>query len=135
MSASNYFEEKIGNHIFRTDTLEKPSALYIALFTTLPSEDGTGGVEIVGNGYARVGIVSADSNWTPPNAGDGKFSNAIATAFPLPTADWGTVNGYGIYDASSAGNMWFYAPLTTPKNVTTGFVPVFVAGELTITIS
>ena len=63
--ATNYFENIIAN-FFRTTAVSKPAAHYIALFSTLPAEDGTGGVELVGNGYARQRHGPGDANWAAP---------------------------------------------------------------------
>ena len=45
MSAlSNYAEGKLIDHLFRTASFAKPATLYFALFTTIPGEDGAGGM-------------------------------------------------------------------------------------------
>src|ERR1043166_8364109 len=72
--------------------------VYIGLVTTTPS-DSAAGTEVTGGSYARV---DSKGKWAAPSAG------AVATnadvVFPTATADWGTVVGFNIYDALSAGN-------------------------------
>lgn len=43
-----------------------PATLYAALFTVIPSGDGTGGTEFTGGTYARIGITNNSTNL--PNA-------------------------------------------------------------------
>jgi len=81
--------------------------VYLALFTAVGTDAGTGFTEVSGGSYARVSMAASDWNaasGTSPSSAD----NANAAAFPTSTADWGTVIAWGIYDAASAGNllMW-----------------------------
>lgn len=142
MSAmSDYLENKIVDHIFRTASFAKPSGLYVALFTAAPADAG-GGAEVSGGSYARVNLAPADANWTATQGGtsgassgsSGHTDNASAITFPSPTANWGTVSHWGIFDASSGGNLLFHGALATPKTVNNGDpAPKFNAGELDVT--
>ena len=127
---------KIGNHLLRSSIWAKPSALYAALFTTLPGADGTGGVEVATPNYARVlcGPDVLAEYWLPPVAGNGTFSNAASIAFNAPAADWGVVVGVGVYDAAAGGELQTYLPLTATLNVVSGDpAPYFPAGDLNLT--
>jgi hypothetical protein len=54
----------------------------------------------------------------------------------VPTANWGTVTHFGIFDALTAGNLLFWAALTASKVVNSGdAAPKFLAGALTITLA
>lgn len=96
---SNYAEALMIKWLWTTDAVTRPSIYYMALFTTVPtSDDGTGAVEVSGGSYVRFGknyltFASPDR----ASFGSCQFSSA--------TADWGTLNGWGIYDASSGGNL------------------------------
>lgn len=135
MSAlTDYAEGQIIAHIFRTASFAKPSALYVGLLTAAAS-DGAVGTEVTGGSYARVACNPSDSNWAAPSAGNGTTSNAVAITFPAPTANWGTIVGFGIYDASTAGNMLIYGSLTQSKTVNNGdAAPSFAIGALTFQI-
>lgn len=133
--ATNYFENIIAN-FFRTTAVSKPAAHYMALFSTLPAEDGTGGVELVGNGYARQRHGPGDANWAAPVNGDGTLKNLTAVVFPAATAHWPNIVGFGIYDALTAGNLLLAAPLETPILVALGDpAPAFAPGDLAIVIA
>lgn len=136
MSAmSDYLEGQIRAHIFRTASFTKPTALYVALFTAAPSDSG-GGTEVTGGSYARVNHAPLDANWTAPDATGGVTANASAITFPAPTANWGTITHFGIFDASAGGNLLFHGALTTAKVVNSGdTAPVFATGALSITFA
>jgi hypothetical protein len=140
--ASDYLENFLVDHIFRTRTYTKPTALWVALFTTAPSDAG-GGTEVTGGSYARVNLAPLDTNWNATQGGTsgnssgtgGLTSNAVAITFPAPTANWGTVSHFGIFDASSAGNLLIWDALTTAKTINSGdAAPSFAIGALQITV-
>ena len=120
-----------------------PTNVYVGLFTSNPSDTG-GGTEVTGGSYARVTVASSLANWagtqaaastTASSGTSGTTSNNNAITFPAPTANWGTVTGIGIYDATSAGNLLFWAPLTTSKTINNGdAAPSFAAAALSIQI-
>lgn len=144
MSAiSDYLENKIIDWLLRGQTFTPPTTVYVGLLTAAPSDAG-GGTEVSGGSYARVAVASSLSNWagsqsagsTAASTGTvGTTSNNAAVTFPAPTANWGAVTHFGVYDASAAGNLLFYAALTTPKTINNGdAAPSFAAGALTFQI-
>jgi hypothetical protein len=135
MGASNYLENEIIKHLFRTGSFTKPSALWVALFTVAPTDAG-GGTEVSGGSYARVQRNPLDANWAEPAAGDGETSNVADITFPSATANWGTVVAFGIFDASTSGNMLVWATLAGSRTINSGDAPAkFSAGDLTVTVS
>ncbi len=135
-SASNALEELIGNHLLRTGTWVKPTNIYMALFTTLPGEDGTGGVEVTGGSYARISVGPSDANWNAPSGGSGEFSNAVVFTYAAPTANWNNVVGAALYDASTGGTMLSKATLDTARNIIAGDpAPNFPVGSIKFTFA
>jgi len=139
-SMSDYLENKLADHLFRTTTYSQPAVLAVGLLTAAPSDTG-GGTEVSGGSYARVSNNPANANWngthgntTGVSSGTGgTVSNAGAITFPAPTANWGVVTHFGIYDATSGGNLLFWAALTTSKTINNGdAAPSFAAGALTV---
>jgi hypothetical protein len=140
--ASDYLENLIVDHLFRTRTFTKPSALWVALFTAAPTDAG-GGTEVTGGSYARVNLAPLDTNWNATQGGTsgnssgtgGQTSNAVAITFAAPTANWGTVTHFGLYDASTAGNLLIWDALTTAKTINSGdAAPSFAPSALQITV-
>lgn len=112
-----------------------PSSLYVALFTTIPSLSGSGGVEVSTNntGYARIELPRTNTTWTGPTGSGQEYNNTSEIVFGLPTANWGTIQGMGIYDASASGNLIFISTISTAKSVNLGDgQPRILAGQLKI---
>jgi hypothetical protein len=124
---SDYLENKLIDHVFRATSFTMPSALYVALFTAAPSDSG-GGTEVTGGSYARVNLAPSVSNWKSTNGTTsgassgtgGQTSNASIITYPVPSANWGTITHFAIFDAVTTGNMLLWGSLTTPKTVNNG---------------
>jgi hypothetical protein len=129
---SNYLEVELRKHVFRTGSFTKPAALWIALFTVAPTDAG-GGTEVTGGSYVRVQRDPLDANWTAVSATDGATDNAAAITFAAPTAAWGVVVAFAIFDASVAGNMLVWGLVTPNKTINNGDpAPAFAIGDLDI---
>lgn len=141
--ASDYLENKLIDHIFRGTAFPKPAALHVGLFTVAPSDAG-GGTEVSGGAYARVAVAPSDANWKATQGGTsgassgtgGQTSNAVSIAYPVPTANWGTVVAIGIFDAPTAGNLLVWAPLAANRQIINGDpAPTFGVDALIVTIA
>lgn len=132
---SNYLENELVKHIFRTGSFTKPSALYVALYTSAPSDSG-GGTEVSGGSYARAQLDPSDSNWAATSGSDGKTSNAVEITFAAPTGNWGTITHFGIFDASTSGNLLIHGALTVSKTVNNAdAAPKFAVNALEVTFA
>lgn len=135
--ASITLRENIGNHLLRNATWNKPAAIYVAIFSVMPGDDGLGGTEVstVATGYGRVQHGPGDALWT--SNGSGQFANAAAVQLPSPVGNWGSnLPGFGLYTAGSGGTFLgkglFGSPITV---VAGGPAPAFAAGDLIVTIT
>jgi len=74
---ADYLENLLLNCLFRGGgNVTALATTYVALFTTNPADDGTGGTEVTGTGYARVAVTSSSGNWKDPStATQGQISN------------------------------------------------------------
>jgi hypothetical protein len=124
---SDYLENKLYNEVLRNTDYVPPAAVYVALFTTATSDDGSG-TEVTGGSYARQAVTFA----APSN---GAASNNAACTFPQATGNWGTITHFALMDASTGGNMLLHGPLTASKTVNSGDVFTFPASSLTVTFS
>jgi len=109
-----------------------PATIYVALFTTTPS-DSDPGVEVssVDTGYSRVAVTNNTTNWPAASARSKK--NGTVILFPVPTQSWGTVNGFALFDAATGGNRLVEGNLSTPITVSTQ--QSFAVDALTISIN
>lgn len=143
--ASDYLENRLIDHLFRSTSLPKFTTVYLGLFTAAPSDAG-GGTEVsgTGTGYARVAVPANDASWratqggnSGPSIGDsGLTSNATTIVFPAPTGGWGDIRWFGIFDAASGGNLLIWDVLTVTRIVNAGDpAPAFPIDSLTISVN
>lgn len=145
-ATSSFWQNKNIDSFLRAQTPLAPVTVYVALDTTAGNAQACG-TEVSGGSYGRVAVTSALSAWagtqgagtttasSNASGSTGTTSNNNAITFAAPTAAWGTIVGFCVFDATSGGNLLLYAPLTTPKTVNNGdAAPSFAAGALTFTI-
>ena len=133
--ATNYLEDEIIKHIFRTGSFTKPTVLAIALFTAAPGEAG-GGTETTYGAYARVQRDPLDANWAATSGGNGTTSNAAALTFPAPTSGPHTLTHSALMDATTAGNMLVYGTLTSSRTINNGdAAPAFAIGAFVVSVA
>lgn len=138
---SDYLENKLLDWLLRAQAFSPPATTYVALFTAPPTDAG-GGTEVTGGSYARVAVTSALANWAGTQAPGsttistgtgGQTSNNTSITFPGPTGNWGTVTHFALYDASTSGNLLYWAALTASKTINNGdAAPSFASGALTL---
>jgi hypothetical protein len=129
-SFSDYTENLVLNYLFTTETATRPTAWYVGLFTSAPSDTG-GGTEVSGNAYVRkvTGTITVAGTATTA-------TNAAAIEFAAATGgDWGAIGWAAIFDAESGGTMLAWAQLTTSRTINDGDVLRIPASSLTITLT
>lgn len=135
---SNYLEDKWLRMLSDAAAFTAP-ATYVALFTTDPTDAGTG-TEVSGGSYARQQVNQDGATspfWNTPvdAAGPQLIDNNGAITFPQATASWGTVSHVGIFDALTAGNLLFHGALASPTTVDTNSTFEFPTGDLDLTLA
>ena len=132
----DYLEAKLLDAVFGQTALPSIGTVYVALYTVIPTDVNASGTEVTGGSYARVAVTNNTTNW--PNAtgtNPASKSNGTAITFPAPTANWGVVVGFAIYDAASTGNELCWSALTVNKTINNGdAAPSFGIGALVITL-
>jgi hypothetical protein len=126
-SFGNFLENKLLDHAFRNAPYPQPAALYVALSTADPRDDGTGLLEPIGNGYARVPV-------TFSVAAAGQIANSAQVQFPQATGSWGTITHFAIFDAATGGNLLAHAQLTAALTVQAGNAPLFEVSDIVISL-
>jgi hypothetical protein len=121
---SNYLETSLSNNIFRGIAYTPPTGLYVALYTSDPT-DADVGTECSYAGYARV-----IATFTAPI--DGVVRNIENLAFPPITVSSLTITHVGIRDASTGGNLLFHTPYN--KTVTLNQIFNFPINSLSVSL-
>ena len=128
MSLTNAFETSTLQYLLTTDSVTRPTAWYVGLFTSDPTDTGTAGTEVSGFSYARTAATFTVTGDTA--------TNSSAVEFPAASGgNWGTIGWIGIMDASSGGNMIIHSALDVAKAINDGDVFRIPTGDLDITAS
>ena len=133
MRSYRYMEKNGISFLLSNTALTTPgTSVYVGLikfYETDKLEAGTLTQEVSGGSYARVQVTA----WDAPS--NGATQNTGATTFPTSTADWGMVSGVFVADASTSGNVLLHGSLTSVRDVNSGDVFKFNAGDLDITFA
>lgn len=121
MAKSTYLKNKLLDHELGTTTWTKPT-VFLSLHTAQPDPTGTPSNEVTGGSYARQAIAfSAASGGSTSNSGNVSFSSMPAC----------TITHWGLYDASTAGNLLMYGTLAASKVVNSGDTETVTSGTAT----
>jgi hypothetical protein len=124
---SNYLEDALINATLRNTTYTSPATVYVGLFTSDPTDAGTG-TECTGASYARKSMAfGAPSNGASTNSSDVEFDQA--------TDSWGTITHFGILDALTSGNLLYHGALTSSKVIEDGDVFKFASAAVSVTLA
>ena len=129
-SFTNYTENLLLTYLLTAGSVTRPTAWYVGLFTSAPSDAG-GGTEVSGNGYTRMSTGTMTVSGTATSA-----VNSAAIEFPAASGgNWGAITHAAILDASTSGTMLAWAPLTVGRTINDGDVFRFPASSLTVTLT
>jgi hypothetical protein len=113
-----------------------PATVYIALWTTAPANDGTGGTEVTtsGTAYARQAITTSTGFSAVSGTNPETMTNANTITWAAATANYGTVVGASIMDASTGGNLLWNVTLGASQTVNSGSTASIAAGAMSINV-
>ncbi len=124
---SDYAEDKMLDHVLGTTTFTKPTAVYVALYTTATTDAG-GGTEVSGGSYART-VVTFD-------ASSGGATDAVSdVTFPQASASWGTITHIALRDAATGGNSLLHGALTASKVIDSGDTLKIPSADLDVSLT
>lgn len=121
-SLSNYLENELLDHSLGTGAYTAPTNVYLALFTTDPTDADTG-TEVSGSGYARQLV-------TFGAASGGAASNTTEETFTASGGNFGTVTHTALYDAVTGGNMLWHGAMSASRTVNDGESLTFAIGAI-----
>jgi hypothetical protein len=129
MPNTTYTDNALLNAMHGKTAYTLPTNLYVALSTTTPAAAGTGVTEPSGGAYARTAVPASSFG----SAASGSITNTTAVTLPTSTASWGAITYVCIYDASTAGNLLWYAAWS--QTIPSGVSTTFAVGTMTSTLS
>lgn len=126
---SDHAENLLLNWLMTTDSVTRPTAWYVGLYTAAPSDSG-GGTEVSGNGYARQ-----SATWGTASGTGGTTDNEANITFTASGGDWGTITHIGIHDAASGGNLLWHGAMSASKTIADGDTLQFNTGNIDLTLA
>jgi len=129
MSFTDLAEAQTLNYWFNGIAGTQPPSVWIGLYQVAPNDDGTGGTEASGTGYARQEVTAGFTIATGP--GTAKNTNAIT--FPKAITAWGTVVSVVVFDAIAGNAIGIGTVASTPILINEVFQ--FNPLDLTITLT
>jgi hypothetical protein len=126
---SDHAENLLLNWLMTTDSVTRPTAWYIGLYTAAPSDSG-GGTEVSGNGYSRQ-----SATWNTASGTGGTTDNTANITFTASGGGWGTITHIGIHDASSGGNLLWHGAMSASKTIADGDTLQFNTGNIDLTLA
>lgn len=131
-SFSDYLENELLDHVFKTGDYTPATNLYVALLTSTPDDADTGSTlpgEITGTGaLARIKCNTWDA------AASGATENSQTVTFAQATGDMGTVTHFAICDKTTNGNVIGWGALSASRAISSGDTPSFATGDLDVTL-
>jgi hypothetical protein len=116
------------NFLARNQSVSQPTQLYLGLFSTNPTDAGTG-VEASYDGYQRQAVQFGAPQLSGGNA---IIQNTGQLMFALvPTAS-GSVAYAALMTAQTGGNMAYYGPLAATYALNQGVQPIVPVGSLMV---
>jgi hypothetical protein len=126
MPKSDYFSNAVLNEALCGTTFTAVATRYLALYTTVPTTAGAG-TETTGGAYARQPVTFSTSSGATKSS-----SNTADVLFPQCTVLWGTLLGWALMDAVTAGNQLYSGSLAVSKLIDVGDQYKVPSGSLQI---
>ncbi len=122
------YRNKVLSHFLRNVSQTPDAAIYFALYTSAPNEDGTGGTECAASWYARKAL--AFGAWA---AGVGQNSGLVS--FVANALTTGGVLTHGcIFNASTGGAMLYADAFSVSLSAGVGSTVDFPIGQISLAI-
>lgn len=118
-------------HAWGKAELTKPSKVYLALCTTVPTSSSTGStiVEATASGYERKEVPAASIS-SPTEAGESSIKTSAELLFKEITGGSSTIIGWALCDASTGGNVVMWGTSTSTVISSTQTPPKIASGAL-----
>ncbi len=122
----------------RTNSITLGATCYIGLSTSTPSATGGNFTEPnESTGYSKVllGNYNQSNTMLMEAAVDGSICNSNNIIFfPEATAAWGTITHFGIFISKTSSVPIMWGALSSSISVPSGYIPIFRAGALTVSL-
>ena len=128
MPKSNTSKQMVLNFLCRNQSVNQPTQLYLALYTTNPT-DADVGSEANYEGYQRQAVT-----FGPPSLSGGSaiIQNSAPIQFAVVPSASGAISFVALRTASTGGDLVYYGSLAAAYQLNQGVQPTVPIGALTI---
>jgi len=106
---TTYLSNKVLDHVLGTATYTAPGGLYLGFMSAVSDGDAGSVTELtVANNYAREAITFGVAGAVTEK----QMKNTVAIQFSCTTSNWATVTHFGVWDASTSGNLLWWGTMT-----------------------
>jgi hypothetical protein len=132
---STYLSQKLIDVTLRGQAYTPPTNLFLALFTADPTDGNVTANEVSALAWTTYARQATGAWAAAGGAGGNMTSNSNPVQFPAVAGNAVTVSHWGIYDASTGGNLLYSGAITGgSKTLNVGDVLTVSAGDLEITL-
>lgn len=128
MPKSNTSKIMMLNFLTRNQSVTQPIQLYVALYSTNPTDANTG-TEINYTGYTRQPVIFGSPQLSGGNA---IVQNTAQITFQLITENAGNIAYVGLLTAATGGDLIYHGPLSATYVANKGVQPIIPVGSLTV---
>lgn len=135
-SFSNYLENEVLDHVFKTGSYTVPTNIYIGLSLSTfagATADAYTGTTVIGEVSGGAYVRKKCNTWDA--ASGGAIENSQVVTFAQATADWGTVKTWFAADKTTLGNILCWGSLSTGKAVSSGDTLKFATGDIDVSLT
>lgn len=128
MPKSNVSKQMVLNFLCKNVQVSQPVQLYLGLFSTNPTDSGTG-IEVSYSGYARQSV-----SFGAPQIVDSAavVANTNIITFGVVPTSAGQASFAGLYDSASGGNLIYHGALSASYALGSGVQPIVPVGALQV---
>jgi len=131
MPKANTAKQMVLNFLARNQSVTQPAQLYLALYSTNPTDADTG-VETAYDGYQRQAVLFTAPQLT---GGTATIQNSAILTFGVVPSASGSIAYAGLRTAQTGGDLIYYGALSATYQLNQGVQPVVPIGSLTISES
>lgn len=128
MPKSNTAKTMVLNFLARNQSVAQPTQLYLALFSTNPTDANTG-TEASYDGYQRQAVTFGNPQLSGGNA---IISNSSQLTFALVPSASGNIAYAALMTAQTGGDLMYYGPLAATYALNQGVQPIVPIGSLSV---
>jgi len=128
MPKSNTAKQLVLNFLARNQSVTQPTQLYLALYSTNPTDADTG-TEANYDGYQRQAVTFGNPQLS---GGAATIQNSAAIQFGVVPSASGNIAFAGLKDAQTGGNLVYFGSLATSYALNQGVQPIVPIGSLTV---